>query len=68
MQDVTEMEAVIENVELDYAVVEGFVDENTTHQVLWKMRTGKSKYQSVLQAIIKMLSRRIETSRVRIVK
>lgn len=45
-----------------------FPDENLTHQVLWKLKTGETIYESTLQAATKILSKHFEYTRVRIVK
>jgi hypothetical protein len=45
-----------------------FLDKNPTHQVLWKLKTEETRYEFVLQAVIKILSEHIESTRVRIVK
>jgi len=45
-----------------------FLDENATHQVLWKLKTEETKYDSVLQAATKVLSKHFESARVRIVE
>lgn len=45
-----------------------FLDKNPTHQVLWKLKTEETRYESVLQAATKILSEHIESTRMRIVK
>jgi hypothetical protein len=38
-----------------------FLDENTTHQVLWKLKTDETRYESVLQVATKILSKHLES-------
>ena len=49
-------------------LVQIFLDENTTHQVLWKLKTDETRYESVLQAATKILSKHLESGRVMIAK
>jgi hypothetical protein len=45
-----------------------FLDENSTHQVIWKLKTEGTIHESILQAATKILSEHVESTRVRIVQ